>query len=680
MPCGAPPRKSTEHKRADQQAERDLDAMTRLQRVGSLFMQKGNLEPVLTEIVDAAIAIVGADFGNIQLRDPASGDLRIKAHRGLPQWWLDFWDAVQQGQGACGTALERGERVIVEDVEQSPIFIGTPELDVQRRAGVRAVISTPLVSRSGEPLGMFSTHFKAPHRPDDRTLRLLDLLARQAADIIERAGNEETLRRSEEHFRRAIEEAPIPVIMHAEDGEVLQISRTWTDLTGYTIGDVRSFDEWTTHAVYGEGADEVRDHLRARFRSSSSSRIDFAIRTKAGEIRHWTFSSSVPGQLVDGRRFVVGMALDITEGKRAEEALRESQDRYRKLFGNMVNGFAYHKVIFGEKGRPADYEFEEVNSAFEKLVGLKSAELLGKRLSQVLLFLVKDPDEWTGAYGQVALTGREMEFELRADVLEKQFLISAYSPAKGHLAAIFEDVTARRLAERSLRESNAELEVVNRELEAFSFTVANDLRAPLRSIEGFTQALAEDYGERLDEGGRDYCRRINDGARRMNQLIDAMLSLARQTRGELTQNIVNLTAAAQSIAEELRAKQPNRQVRFAVAPDMKVMGDRDMLQVVLENLLDNAWKFTSKHPSANIEVGVTEIDGEKAYFVRDDGAGFDMAYAANLFGPFRRLHEDKEYPGIGIGLAIAHSIIKRHGGRMWAESEPEKGAVFYFTV
>jgi signal transduction histidine kinase len=174
--------------------EADLDAMTKLQKLGTLFLHEGNLEPVLTEIVDAAIAISGADFGNIQLVDPESSDLNIAAQRGFPQWWLDFWNSVSKGQGACGTALERGERVIVEDVEQSPIFVGTPALEIQLKAGVRAVQSTPLVSRSGKPLGMFSTHYKTPCRPDDRQLRLLDLLARQTADIVERAQAEEALR------------------------------------------------------------------------------------------------------------------------------------------------------------------------------------------------------------------------------------------------------------------------------------------------------------------------------------------------------------------------------------------------------------------------------------------------------------------------------------------------------
>jgi PAS domain S-box-containing protein len=197
----------TSRKETEQRLAAELDAMTRLQKLGTLFLRKGELGPVLGEIVEAAIAIAGADFGNIQLLDPRTGNLRILAYRGLPDWWLEYWRIAGKGKGSCGSALARGERVVVEDVECSPLFVGTPALDIQRRAGIRAVQSTPLLGRSGKRLGMFSTHYKAPHRPDERALRLLDLLARQAAEMIERAQTEAALRSSEACLRLATEAA-----------------------------------------------------------------------------------------------------------------------------------------------------------------------------------------------------------------------------------------------------------------------------------------------------------------------------------------------------------------------------------------------------------------------------------------------------------------------------------------
>jgi signal transduction histidine kinase/DNA-binding response OmpR family regulator len=193
----------TRQKDDEELLKADLAAMTRLQRLGTLFVSQGNLEPVLGEIVDAAIAIADADCGNIQLIDPTTGNLRIVAHRGFEKWWLDYWDTVSHGRGACDAALARAERVVVEDVTASPIFAGTPALDIQLRAGIRAVQSTPLVSRSGRPIGVFSTHYRTPHRPNERALRLLDLLARQAADIVERAQIEAAVRESEERLREA---------------------------------------------------------------------------------------------------------------------------------------------------------------------------------------------------------------------------------------------------------------------------------------------------------------------------------------------------------------------------------------------------------------------------------------------------------------------------------------------
>jgi light-regulated signal transduction histidine kinase (bacteriophytochrome) len=260
----------------------------------------------------------------------------------------------------------------------------------------------------------------------------------------------------------------------------------------------------------------------------------------------------------------------------------------------------------------------------------------------------------------------------------------------GMVAAV-EDVTKQVQAEAKIRRLNeeleqrviertAQLEAVNKELEAFAYSVSHDLRAPLRSIDGFSRALLADYEGKLDAEGEEYLQRIRNASMRMDKLIEDLLKLSRLSRGELHHEIIDLSEMAQTIITELWETQPDRMVEFAIAEGISAIGDARLLQIVLENLLGNAWKFTSKHDQARIEFGAIHSDGEDVYFVRDDGAGFDMAYADKLFGAFQRLHNVDEFEGTGIGLATVQRLIHRHGGRIWAKGAVEQGATFYFTL
>jgi len=415
--------RAAELEQVNQELADDLEAMKLLQSLGMLFLHEGNLEQILSQVLDAAIAISSADFGNIQIINAQTSCLQIAVQQGFPQWWLDFWNRVVEGHGVCGTALKRGERVIVEDIEQSPIFVGTDALEIQRKAGVRAVQSTPLVSRSGSFLGMFSTHYKVPHRPSDRELRLLDLLARHAADFIEHAQLKKTL-------------------------------------------------------------------------------------------------------------------------------------------------------------------------------------------------------------------------ETRAE----------------------------------------ELAEANRELEAFNYTVAHDLRNPLNLINGYYQIVMRACGDQLDEECKGYLQQAYQATLRMSKLISALLEFSRLSHSVLHRETLELSAMAQAVAAELRLGAPERSVDFRIGEAIVVEGDRELLRVVLNNLLGNAWKYTAMRDQAIIEFGVTEIDGQATCFVRDNGPGFDPVDAGKLFLPFKRLTETAESKGFGIGLATVERIIRRHGGRIWAEGEPGKGATFWFTL
>ena len=231
-----------------------------------------------------------------------------------------------------------------------------------------------------------------------------------------------------------------------------------------------------------------------------------------------------------------------------------------------------------------------------------------------------------------------------------------------------------------LRKAHKELEAVNQELQAFSYSVSHDLRAPLRGMDGFSHALLEDYGDKLDAEGRDYLQRVRAASQRMAQLIDDLLKLSRVTRGKTEHRKIDLSKLAQAVAAELQERAPERQVTFDIAPGVTAEGDARMIRIALENLMGNAWKFTAKHDHATIEFGIANDGRQPAYFVRDDGAGFDMAYADKLFQPFQRLHSGAEFGGTGIGLATVARIVQRHGGRVWAESGVEQGTTVYFTL
>jgi two-component system, sensor histidine kinase and response regulator len=239
-------------------------------------------------------------------------------------------------------------------------------------------------------------------------------------------------------------------------------------------------------------------------------------------------------------------------------------------------------------------------------------------------------------------------------------------------------------AARELAETRAELvrdlEHKNRELESFSYAVSHDLRAPLRRIDSFSRAVLESQGDRLDEAGKRFLSRVREASQHMSQLIDDVLYLSRVTRADLREQEVDLSAIAGLILARLQESEPDRRVEVKLRPGIIVAGDGQLLKIALENLLENAWKFTAKVSEPRIEFGMAQVAGESTYFVRDNGAGFDMTYAGRLFGPFQRLHPQAEFPGNGIGLATVQRIIHRHGGRVWAEGLVGQGATFYFTM
>jgi light-regulated signal transduction histidine kinase (bacteriophytochrome) len=268
---------------------------------------------------------------------------------------------------------------------------------------------------------------------------------------------------------------------------------------------------------------------------------------------------------------------------------------------------------------------------------------------------------------------------------------SLYAEVKQYVAQLEAEAAERKRAEEKIRELNADLErrvaertaalqSANHELEAFSYSVSHDLRAPLRGIQANCHILLEEHSPSLPEPVREYLRRIGRSGGRMSELIESLLSLSRISRHELRRSSVNLSEIGKRILDELKQSNPARRIESLVAAGLVVAGDPNLMQIALENLLRNAWKFTLNRPIARIEFGATEQEAETVFFVRDNGAGFDMVYADKLFGAFQRLHRVDEFEGTGIGLAIVQRIVSRHGGRIWAEAKVDEGATFYFSL
>ena len=283
------------------------------------------------------------------------------------------------------------------------------------------------------------------------------------------------------------------------------------------------------------------------------------------------------------------------------------------------------------------------------------------------------------------IVSREKNYSVRAmpddSRGELALLIEAFNEMLAQIQERDADLQkARDELEQRVEERTTQLAAINKELEAFSYSVSHDLRAPLRSIDGFSQALLEDYADKLDDSGKDHLQRVRSATQRMSRLIDDLLNLSRLTRGTMRREKLDLTVMAKAIAEDLQKTDATRQVEFLIAEGLSAEGDLQLLRAVMENLIGNAWKYTSKHERARIEFSRGQNNGQAAYFVRDDGAGFDPRFADRLFGAFQRLHGATEFPGTGVGLATVQRIIRRHGGEVWAEAEVEKGATFYFTL
>lgn len=522
---------------------------------------------------------------------------------------------------------------------------------------------------------------------------------------------------NEESYHQLIQMIPVSLGLVRNDGRISMVNDHFVKMFGYTLQDIPTIDDWWKRAYPDE---EYRIWATEIWNNS----VDKAIK-ESDDIQPTEFHVTCK----DGRRLRVeisGIAFqgnllaiftDITDRKKAEEALLESEKKYRLIFDHAADGF----FIANEKGN-----FLDINASGSAILGYPREEI--SRFNFGDLLIAEDRENYRSLFnkvqkrqnassqykvlqkdGKVLDVGlnlstlpdgrilgmirniselKRTENQIQATQQKLQNLLNEADLSRKALLSMVED---HKLSEEKIRQLNAELEqrvkdrtaqlqAANLELEAFSYSVSHDLRAPLRALDGYSNLLLTDYPDRLDEQGRHYLTRIQEGSKRMGELIEDLLNLSRITRSDFVRKQVNLSSIALETVKSVKDQEPERKVQFDIAPDLVVDGDPRLLRIVLENLINNAMKFTSKLEVANIQFGMNEKNGEKVYFVRDNGVGFDMAYANKLFTPFQRLHKVQEFPGTGIGLVVVQRIITRHGGRIWPEAEINKGATFNFTL
>ncbi len=531
------------------------------------------------------------------------------------------------------------------------------------------------VLRSGEPAAIDAYQVKAPRGVyekgvyiDIRASRLGGGIALAWRDVTSRTVAQMKLRESEERFRTLADNISQIAWMGDAEGWIFWYNKRWYDYTGTRFEDVEGWG-WKNR-IHPDHEQRIMKSIKHSYERGTFWEDTSPIRSRNGTYR-WFLYRAVP--IKDEDKKVVrwlGTATDITELRNLQEQLGDE----RELLQTIINSIPVMITLY-------DPQLDEIqiNRAFEQITGWTQEDARGGRL----LELVYPDPEYRASVAEYMRSLTPGFLDLKMRVKSGDTISTSWANVKlpdGRQVGIGIDVTARKELERQLKHRARELTALNKELESFSYSVAHDLRSPLRTMMGFGQFLKEDYGEKLDEEGREFIERIISSGQKMNNLIDDILNLSKITIQGISREDVDMSALARDIIDELRDADPGRRAEVEIGADLHAKADRKLIKVALKNLLGNAWKYTDKRDLAHIEFGSRKEGQERVFYVKDNGAGFDMARADKLFTPFKRLHADSEFPGTGVGLAIVDRVIRKHNGRVWAQGEMGKGATFLFTL
>jgi len=602
------------------------------------------------------------------------------------------------GEGISGRVARTAEPLIIPTMSTSD-FAASSEPKYRpflERLGITSAIMLPLMCR-GKIVGvanLMRSGSADPYDADD--LRFVQSVADHAALAIgnarsyaaEHAAREaaekatSALRQAEARFARLSEAGIIGILVTAHDFHVVAINDTLLNLVGYSREEILSGDvawqnltpsEWK--AVDARALDQLSTSGVAGLREKEY------LRKSGTRVPVLAGSAMLEGEA----RECISFVLDLTERKEAQAAFTKMREE------RLVDEKARHLAAIVDSsdeaiiGKSLEGLITSWNQGAHRIFGYTADEIVGKPIS-LLIPPGREREEPTIL--ETVAKGEIQRFDTvrrrkNGEEIDVAVTISPVRDAMGHIVGISKvarDITEQRRAEQALARAKEAAEAASRELEAFSYSVAHDLRAPLRGMNGFAQVLLEDYADKFDAEGRDCLDEICSNARKMGSLIDGLLSLSRVSRGDWKPEPVDLSALVRDTTAQLAETDPGRHVSIVAQAHVTADMDPSLARVLVANLIGNAWKFTTHATAPRIEFGVLAREGAQTFYVRDNGAGFDMEHAAKMFAPFQRLHTVAEFPGTGIGLATVQRVVRRHGGRIWAEGKVGEGATFYFTL